>query len=78
MPYMLCPICDKEHDVREVTELSKVKLVSGQTIEYMETYYVCDNTLDEENEFMPAKLMDENLRRAKIALSEAQGKGEEE
>ena len=66
---MECPMCDKSHSVEKRTQISKAK-IKGESVEYLETYYKCT----EENEvFIPAKLMDENLLSARNAYRVAHG-----
>ena len=39
--------------------------IKNEVIEYQEVYLVCPETIEEENEYVTAKIMDENLLRAK-------------
>lgn len=65
MIYQYCPICDLPHPVHELRRPAKVK-IDNTVVSYIETYYICDTT---EEEFIPAKIMDENLQRARMAYA---------
>ena len=59
-----CPLCDKEHEVEERERLSSIN-IKGECVKYKEGYFECKETNEEENEFVSAKMMDENLLRAR-------------
>lgn len=69
---MDCPICDQEHPVELRKRLTQA-VVKGEIIDYEEIYYLCPVSLEEENEFVPASLMDENLLRARDAFRKKMG-----
>lgn len=60
----LCPMC-KRHEAIIKTEVVKT-IIKGIEVEYNETIYFC-STLDKDDKdayFIPAKVMNENMRRA--------------
>jgi putative zinc finger/helix-turn-helix YgiT family protein len=59
-----CPICDKVHTL-EIRKRHSQTIVKEEAVEYEETYYSCPLSDGEENEYVPAALMDENLLRAR-------------
>lgn len=59
-----CPLCDKEHEVEERERLSSIN-IKGECVKYKEVYFECKETNEEENEFVSAKMMDENLLRSR-------------
>lgn len=62
-----CPICNEVHNI-EIRERLSQAIVNNEIVSYEEIYYLCTRTSDEEeNEFVPAKVLDENLLRAKEA-----------
>lgn len=61
-----CPICDEVHTL-EKRKRETQGIVKGETVEYEETFYLCSVTSEEENEFVPAAMMDENLLNARDA-----------
>lgn len=61
-----CPICNKIHSL-EVRKRLTEGIVKGEIVEYEEIYYLCSLSNEEENEFVPAGIMDENLLRAREA-----------
>lgn len=65
-----CPLCGELHlvDMRTRTATATIK---GEKIKYQENYYVCENTEDGENEFIPSKVMDANLLAARDAYRSA-------
>lgn len=63
---MDCPICNQTHKI-EFRERVTQALLKDEVVEYKEKYYVCDLSDEEENEFTPAKIMDENLLRVRDA-----------
>lgn len=67
-----CPICDKVH-LLEKRKRETLGIVKGETVEYEETIYLCPVTDEEENEFVPAAIMDENLLNARDAYRKVHG-----
>lgn len=63
---MDCPICDKEHEL-EMRMRHTEGIVKGVNVDYDEVFLLCPVTDEEENEFVHAKMMDENLLRARDA-----------
>lgn len=60
---MECPICGKEHLV-EIRQRNINVKIKGESVNYEEIYNVCLE-YDKEYEFIPSKLMDENLLAAR-------------
>ena len=69
----LCPMC-KKHEA--IINTRRVKtIIKGVEVEHDETYYFC-SYLGEDDDcsyFVPAKVMDENLQRAKEAYNATKG-----
>ena len=69
----LCPMC-KKHEA--IINTRRVKtIIKGVEVEHDETYYFC-SYLGEDDDcayFVTAKVMDENLRRAKEAYEATKG-----
>ena len=63
---MDCPICDKEHEL-EMRIRHTVGIVKGVNVDYDEIFLLCPVTDEEDNEFVSAKMMDDNLLRARDA-----------
>lgn len=63
---MNCPLCDKEHEIEERKRLACIT-IKGELVKYEETYFLCKNSDEDENEFIPAKLNDTNLMNARNA-----------
>ncbi len=61
---MDCPICNRVH-ILEKRKRETQGIVKGEVVSYEEVFYLCPITIDEDNEFVPAAVMDENLSRAK-------------
>ena len=61
-----CPICNKEHFVEKRKRTNKIK-IKDKVIEYEEIYLKCPQTNEEENEYVNAEIMDENLQNARDA-----------
>lgn len=59
-----CPICGKEHEIEKRKRDSQLS-IKGQIIDYKEIYFRCTNTSDEEDEFVTAEMLDNNLLEAK-------------
>ena len=56
-----CPFCDESHTV-ELRKRLIQSLVKNEPVEYEQVYYYCPI---EDEEFVPSKIMDENLLRAR-------------
>ena len=69
---MDCPICDKSHTVEKRTRLAKVTM-HGKVIHYKETYFLCRNSEEDENEFVTGKMADENLMNARKVYERLKG-----
>lgn len=61
-----CPICNKVHELEIKTRETK-GYIKGEVVEYEEKYLECLDTASEENEFVSASVMDENLLKARDA-----------
>ncbi|KAB3525550.1 type II TA system antitoxin MqsA family protein [Alkaliphilus serpentinus] len=61
---MDCPCCNKTHSLEQRKRLTQ-SIVKDETVDYEEIYFLCPLCDEEENEFVPAGLMDENLLRAR-------------
>ncbi len=59
-----CPFCGKTHSLEKRERISQA-IVKDEVVDYEETYILCPLSDDEENEFVPAGIMDENLLRAR-------------
>ena len=59
-----CPFCNKEH-ILEKRKRDTVGIVKGKQINFEEEYFLCNITETDENEFVTAKMMDENLLKAR-------------
>ncbi len=70
-PIMIeCPLCGELHLVDRRTRTANV-IIKGERIKYQEEYYICENTEEGENEFIPSKVMDANLLAARDAYRSA-------
>ena len=67
-----CPVCESKHDI-EVRERRTQALVKGEVVDYEETYYLCRITSDEENEFIPSKILNKNLLKARDSYRVSNG-----
>ena len=56
-----CPFCDEEHEVEIIEEKSST-IIKGKKVEYNKIVYYCK---EEDEEFCPSKIMDENLLKAR-------------
>jgi len=61
---MDCPICNKVHPIEERQRQTQA-IVKDAIVNYEQVYYCCPLSEDEENEFVPARVMDENLLKAR-------------
>ncbi len=69
----LCPMCKKHGAI--ILEEKATTIIKGEKVEYNETVYFC-STLGEDDEdayFVPSKVMDENLLKARNAYRKMKG-----
>lgn len=64
-----CPFCDSEHNIELRKGLSKM-LIKNEPVEYERTAYYCPIA---DEEFVPGKIMDENLLAARDAYRKMKG-----
>lgn len=69
---MDCPFCDNIHTLEKRKRDTK-GIVKGEIVDYEEMYYLCPMTKGEENEFVPAGIMDKNLLFARDAYRTSKG-----
>jgi hypothetical protein len=69
---MDCPICNFIHSIEKRKRLTQVT-IKGQVVDYEEIYFLCPISDEEENEFVSAGIMDENLLRARDAYRTLKG-----
>lgn len=69
---MDCPVCNKVHSVEQRKRLTQ-SIVKDEVVDYEETYFLCPSSNEEENEFVPAGIMDENLLRARDSYRKKKG-----
>jgi len=69
---MDCPLCNKVHSVEERKRITQA-VVKDEVVDYEQVYYCCPLSGEEENEFVPAGVMDENLLRARNAYRAKKG-----
>lgn len=69
---MDCPVCNKVHLLDQRKRVSQA-LVKEEIVDYEEVYYLCSLSDEEENEFVSAGIMDENLLRARDAYRQKKG-----
>jgi putative zinc finger/helix-turn-helix YgiT family protein len=67
-----CPICERVHTL-EKRKRETQGIVKGEVVDYEEIFYLCLVTDEEENEFVPAAIMDKNLLGARDAYRKAKG-----
>ena len=67
-----CPFCNKIHLVEKFKRTTK-GIVKGDIIDYEEELFRCTITNEEENEFVPMYIMDENLLRARDSYRKTKG-----
>ena len=67
-----CPICNKVHLLEQRKRLSQ-SIVKDEIVDYDEVYFLCSLTDEEDNEFVSAGIMDENLLRARDAYRQKKG-----
>ncbi len=69
---MNCPVCGGIHMVEKRLRETQ-SLFKGEVVDYEEVYFLCDKADDEENEFVPAKVMDFNLLKVRDAYRTIKG-----
>ena len=69
---MDCPLCNKVHSIEERKRITQA-VVKDEVVDYEQVYYLCPLSDEEENEFVPAGVMDENLLRARNAYRAKKG-----
>lgn len=69
---MNCPICDNVHFL-EKRKRETQGVVKGEIVDYEEIFYTCPASNEEENEFVPAAVMDQNLLRARDSYRKIKG-----
>lgn len=69
---MDCPICNKVHTLEQRKRLTQ-SIVKDETVDHDEIYFSCPFGDEDENEFVSAGLMDENLLRARDSYREKKG-----
>lgn len=69
---MDCPFCNKNHTI-EKRKRTTESIIKKERVTYQEEYYLCTETNEEENEFVNAKLMDENLLKARDVYRKNKG-----
>lgn len=61
-----CPICNKVHPIEERKRKTQA-IIKDEIVDYEQIYFCCILSDEDENEFVPAGVMDENLLRARNA-----------
>lgn len=69
---MDCPVCNKVHSIEQRRRITQ-SIAKDEMVDYEEVYYLCPLGDEDENEFVPAGLMDENLLRARDAYRQKKG-----
>lgn len=67
-----CPFCNRTH-VLECRSRMTQAIIKKEIVSFNEIYYYCPYSTDDENEFVPAGLNDENLLRARNAYRQIKG-----
>lgn len=67
-----CPFCEKEHEIEFRIDQSEIEL-KGQNVIYDNEYYYCPLHPEESEGFVTAKMMDDNLLRARNAYRAQNG-----
>ncbi len=67
-----CPICNEFHSLEQRKRQTQ-SIVKDEVVDYEEVYYSCPLSDKDENEFVPAGLMDENLLRSRDAYRQKKG-----
>ncbi len=69
---MNCPVCGNTHMVEKRLRETQA-LFKGEVVNYEEVYFLCDRADDEENEFVPSKVMDSNFLKVRNAYRKVKG-----
>ena len=69
---MECPLCDKVHDIEERTRVVNT-VIKGEKVNYIEKYYFCSYSNEDENEFVTGGMENDNLRNARNEYRKAHG-----
>lgn len=69
---MDCPICNKIHLLEKRRRLTR-SIVKDETVDHEEIYFLCPSGDGDENEFVSAGLMDDNLLKARDAYRQKKG-----
>ncbi|MCR4605236.1 MAG: DUF4065 domain-containing protein [Eubacterium sp.] len=67
-----CPVCGKTHEIEERKRISKIEM-KGEEVSFEEHYYYCANASEEEKEFVPGVMLDDNLQNARNAYRTKMG-----
>lgn len=68
-----CPICSTTHSIEKRRRLGSM-LIKGEPVLFDEIYYYCPHCADDdENEFVSAEMMDENLQNARNSYRKKHG-----
>ena len=67
-----CPFCDKVHKV-ERRRRNAQAIIKKEAVVFDEEYFFCPDRTDDENEFVPAGLSDQNLLNARNAYRKMKG-----
>lgn len=67
---MECPLCDKVHEIEERARIAKT-IIKGEEVYYEETYCFCQDSDEDENEFVTGKMENNNLLNARNAYRKA-------
>lgn len=68
-----CPLCNKVHFVEKRKRIGKM-LIKNEVIPYEEVYFFCPESVNyEEDEFVSAGLMNQNLQSARNAYRKKHG-----
>ena len=70
---MLCPICCAEHDV-EHRYREGGAIVRSKQVRFVEEYYACTLSDEDENEFVTGEMLDQNLWRARLVYDREYGR----
>lgn len=69
---MDCPLCGELHLIEKKVRTA-IATIKGEHVEYKEEFFICENSDEDENEFIPPKVMDANLLAARDAYRTAHG-----
>ena len=68
-----CPLCNKTHSLEKRKRESRM-LIKNEEVTYVEVYFFCPDSAEyDEDEFVPAEMMEQNLQSARKAYRKAQG-----